>query len=152
MARTSQAAKSRRKAKKAPKGGKAGNQGHFHGQRAEVINDAVPEFLTLKGQPRHVHKAFWLWFFGKFWSLFHWSLGLDQEPPPRDLEADAMAGSRASSPEIEDEDLLRQKALIIELTQKVRSMPSICLFDAYIDVVCTADKGPLSLSGVCSTP
>ena len=152
MARTSDAAKARRKAKRAPKGGKAGNQGHFHGQRAEVIHDALPEFLTLKGQPRQVHKAFWLCFFAKFWAIFHWTLGPHEDPPPRDPEADATGGSRAPSPEIEDEELLHQKALIIELTQKVRSMRSIRLFDAYTDVVFTADKGALSLSCICSTP
>ena len=131
MARTSQAAKDRRKAKRVKKGGKPGNPGHFHGERAEFIEGIFPEFHTLKGQPRDVHKAFWLLVFARYWAIFHWLLPLNQDPPPRDPEADpAITGVRAASPPIEDEAVLRDKEYIIDITQKVRSIGSLLLTNA----------------------
>ena len=135
MARSSEAAKARRRAKNASNGGKPGNPGEFQGRRAEVINDALPEYLTLKGQDRRVHAAFWAFFFARWWAMFHWSIPLDQEVPLPDPEADvAMTESRALSPEIEDEELMLKKGAIIKKTQEVRSIRSIFCAVPYTDV------------------
>ena len=123
MARSSEAAKARRKAKKAletdtPR--KPGNPGDFHGQCAEFINEFIEEFLVLRGKERHFHATFWAAFFAKYWAKFHWSIPLTEEVPLPDPEADATL--RAPSPEFEDEDLIRMKGEIIQETQAVQSM------------------------------
>ena len=126
MARSSEAAKARRKANAALRAlqddppRKPGHPGDFQGRRAELIDTFIDEFLGLKGKERHFHATFWAKFFSKYWATFHWSIPLTEEVPLPDPEADATL--QAPSPEFEDEDLIRMKGKIIQETQAVQSM------------------------------
>ena len=54
--------------------------------------------------------------------------------------------------DIEDEELIQMKGQIIERTQQVRSMPSICCAALTTDVTHTAAEIPLSISCDNNTP
>lgn len=110
MAKTSAAARERRKAKRRQKGGKAGCQGHFHGERASFIDENFEAYLDAKNAPRQAAETdFWVAFFARWWARFQWNLPLDCDPDP------SFPPPPAETPEI-----LKQKAEIIKITQKVR--------------------------------
>ena len=111
MARSSAAAKARRKNKQEGEVGKRGNKGHFHGSRAAFIAEYFPEFVVAKAAGRGAQKHFWDTFYGAWWRKFPWTLALNQDP-----DENAVA---PAEPE-QTEEVLARKAEVIELTQKVR--------------------------------
>ena len=119
MARSSTAAKARRKNKKEGEAGKRGNKGHFHGSRAAFISEYFPEFVVAKAAGRGAQKHFWDTFYGAWWRKFHWTLALTQDP---DEDAVALA-----EPELTAEVLAR-KAEVIEQTQKVCINPVVYIY------------------------
>lgn len=155
MARSSAAAKARRKALSALKAldaaeaRKPGKRSDFVGRRAELIDEFMQRYLGLRGQDRPYHAIFWAAFFAKYWEMFHWSIPLTEEVPP---DATLIVPSPEIEDDIEDEELIQMKGQIIERTQQVRSMPSICCAALTTDVTHTAAEIPLSISCDNNTP